>query len=123
MPPVARIISSTIRRVEVLKSWALSAANTKPDVMSSVPPGFLVRLLHSAANLSRLFTCRQGLDVLGRERLPANPQTAALYLLNHDPSDFTHVLSFDTDHGVGQLFNHLPLLRIGEHALNEFDIN
>ncbi len=82
-----------------------------------------MRLQHFAANLSRLFTCCQGLHILGREWCPANPQIAALHLLNHDPRDFTHVLPFDTDHGVGQFFNHLPLLRIGENALDEFDIN
>src|SRR5262249_53923122 len=70
-----------------------------------------------------LFARCQSLHVLGSEWFPANSQIAALHLLDHDPGDLPHVLPFDTDHGVGQFFHHLPLLRVRKDAFNEFDIN
>src|SRR6266404_124682 len=69
-----------------------------------------------------LFACCQGQHILGREWCPADPPVAALHFLNYDPSDLSHVLPFDTDHGVGQLFHHLLLLRVREHTFNDFDV-
>jgi hypothetical protein len=55
--------------------------------------------------------------------LAADPPIAAFDLLDDDPGHRTHVLAFDGNHRVGELLDHLALLRVGEDAFDYFDRN
>src|SRR5262249_12458651 len=53
----------------------------------------------------------------------AHGPVAALDFLDDHPGDGAHVLPFDGDHRVGDLADHLALLRLGEDPFNQLDLN
>ena len=55
--------------------------------------------------------------------LAADAPIAALDLFNDNPGHPAHVLAFDRDHRIGQRLDHLPLLRLGEDALDQLYLN
>src|SRR3954454_13650672 len=64
-----------------------------------------------------------GLDVLGGDRLAAHAPVAALDLVDDDPRHAAHFLTFDLDHRVGELLDHLLLLALIEDTLDEPDVD
>jgi hypothetical protein len=63
------------------------------------------------------------LDICGVHRLSADPPVPAGDLFDDHPRDGTHVLALDLDHRVGHLPHDVLLLRCGEHAFDDFDID
>jgi hypothetical protein len=55
--------------------------------------------------------------------LPPNPPVAAFHLLDRAPDDVAHVLALDRHHRVGQLTDHLALLLLTEHVLDDPNLN
>src|ERR687897_1932312 len=66
---------------------------------------------------------REGLDVLGAQRLSAHAPVAACDLLDDDPGHRAHVLALDRDHRVGEALDDLALLVGREDVLDELDID
>src|SRR5262245_66548852 len=72
---------------------------------------------------SRSLSARQGVHVGGGQGVAADSPVAALHLLDHAPSDASHALTFDRDHRVGQLADHLALLFIAKHVFDDEVLN
>src|SRR5262249_53172458 len=72
---------------------------------------------------SRSLSARQGVHVRGCPGAAADSPVAALHLLDHAPSDASHALAFDRDHRVSQLADHLALLFLAKHVLDDADLN
>src|SRR5215216_657437 len=62
-------------------------------------------------------------DGLGGQRLPAQAPVTALDLVDDDPGHAAHVLTFDLDHGVRELLDHVALLIVSENALDHLDVD
>src|SRR5918994_7952271 len=66
---------------------------------------------------------REGLDVLGAQRLAADAPVAACDLLDDDPGHRAHVLALDRHHRVGEALDDLVLLVGREDVLDELDVD
>src|SRR3954467_5199411 len=70
----------------------------------------------------RLSAC-EGMHVGGGEGVAADTPVAAFHVLDHAPGDVAHVLALDRDHRVSQLADHLALLFLAEHVLDDPNLN
>lgn len=61
-------------------------------------------------------------DLVGRQRRSADAPVTALCLLDDHDRLVANLLAFDGDHGVGDLFDQLPLFVVSEHAFDHFDV-
>jgi len=66
---------------------------------------------------------REGLYVLGGQRVPADRPIAAMHLFQHAPGHPAHVLTLDRHHRIGEFLYDLPTLRARENALNHLHID
>src|SRR3954447_15298015 len=76
----------------------------------------------SATTMSGRRAGRERVDGLRGQTLAADAPVAALDLVDDDPGHAAHVLTFDLDHGVGDLLDHRALLIVVEDAFNDLHV-
>src|SRR5918994_7536520 len=81
-------------------------------------------LLHSSLAAGKLrLGALECLDILGAQRLAADPPVTALHLVDHHPGHAAHALALDLDHRFREAGDHLLLLLGGKHAFHHLDID
>ncbi len=74
-------------------------------------------------NLRSALRTLEVLDVLGRHALPADAPVAAAHLFECHERDRAQGLTFDADHRLGELRDHLLLLVRREHTLDQLHLH